>query len=52
MDLDWVRSIRDQCTAAGVAFFYKQQGSADGGPKHRRELDGREWSEYPEGVMV
>lgn len=24
MDLDWVRSIREQCTAAGVAFFHKQ----------------------------
>ena len=24
--LDWVRSIRDQCAAAGVAFFFKQWG--------------------------
>ena len=23
---DWVRSIRDQCTSAGVAFFFKQWG--------------------------
>lgn len=23
---DWVRSIRDQCTAAGVPFFFKQWG--------------------------
>ena len=23
---EWVRSIRDQCTAAGVAFFFKQWG--------------------------
>ncbi len=26
MHLDWVRSIRDQCQAAGVAFFFKQWG--------------------------
>ena len=27
MDVDWVRSIRDQCQAAGVAFWLKQAGS-------------------------
>jgi protein gp37 len=26
MHPDWVRSIRDQCQAAGVAFFFKQWG--------------------------
>ena len=26
MDPDWVRSIRDQCQAAGVPFFFKQWG--------------------------
>jgi protein gp37 len=26
MHPDWVRSIRDQCRAAGVAFFFKQWG--------------------------
>lgn len=26
MHPDWARSIRDQCTAAGVAFFFKQWG--------------------------
>jgi len=25
MDLDWVRSIRDQCAAAGVLFMFKQR---------------------------
>jgi protein gp37 len=24
MDPDWARSIRDQCKAAGVPFFFKQ----------------------------
>jgi protein gp37 len=47
MDLDWVRSLRDQCEVAGVAFFYKQQGSGAGGLTHRRELDGRTWEEFP-----
>jgi protein gp37 len=26
MNPDWVRSIRDQCVAAGVPFFFKQWG--------------------------
>ena len=26
MRLDWARSLRDQCTAAGVPFFFKQFG--------------------------
>jgi protein gp37 len=42
----WVRSVRDQCVAAGVPFFFKQWGGRtpkDGG----RELDGRTWDEFP-----
>ena len=27
MESDWVRSIRDQCVAAGVPFYFKQWGS-------------------------
>jgi protein gp37 len=46
MDPAWVRDIRDQCEAAGVAFFFKQWGGLR--PKTGgRELDGREWNEYP-----
>lgn len=43
---DWVRSIRDQCIAAGTSFFHKQWGgptSESGG----RQLDGRTWDEFP-----
>jgi len=42
----WVLSIRDQCTAAGVAFCFKQWG---GTQKHQsgRELDGRIYDEMP-----
>jgi protein gp37 len=51
MDLDWARSLRDQCQAAGVAFHFKQHGGrthAAGG----RELDGREWNQFPEVCEV
>ncbi len=38
MHPDWVRSIRDQCDAAGVAFFFKQWGEWGPGryPDHPR----------------
>jgi protein gp37 len=44
--VDWVRSIRDQCVAAGVKFFHKQWG---GSTSHSagRMLDGRTWDEFP-----
>jgi protein gp37 len=47
LHLEWVREIRDQCLTQGVAFFFKQWGGIR--PKSGgRELDGREWSEFPE----
>jgi protein gp37 len=43
---EWVRSIRNQCAHAGVAFFFKQWGGRT--PKAGgRTLDGQEWSEMP-----
>ena len=43
---EWVRDLRDQCVAAGVAFFFKQWGGIR--PKTGgRDLDGREWNELP-----
>ncbi len=46
MDLDWARSIREQCLSAGVSFFFKQVGGRT--PKaNGRELDGGTWDEYP-----
>jgi protein gp37 len=49
--LDWVREIRDQCLAQNVAFFFKQWGGFR--PKsHGRELDGREWSEFPASPTI
>ena len=46
MQADWVRAIRDQCNAAGVAFHFKQWGGVN---KKRtgRVLDGRTWDELP-----
>jgi protein gp37 len=44
--LEWVREIRDQCIQQQVPFFFKQWG----GPRPKsggRNLDGREWSEFP-----
>lgn len=93
MHPDWARAIRDQCTAAGVSYFFKQWGEWSpnepaGDPRRRRyqrvhlradgsnerlgdlepmngirldrtgkgragrELDGREWSEYPQAVTA
>lgn len=46
IEVDWVRSIRDQCLRAGVAFHFKQWGGCT--PKAGgRELDGRTWDEFP-----
>jgi protein gp37 len=46
MEEDWVRGIRDQCQAAQVAFFYKQNAM------HGRKLplpllDGMRWQQFP-----
>lgn len=46
MQIEWARDVRDQCQAKGVPFFFKQWGGfrpKSGG----RDLDGREWSEWP-----
>jgi protein gp37 len=46
MSEDWVRSLRDQCQAQGVAFFYKQR-IENGRKISTPELDGRRWVEFP-----
>ena len=46
MHPDWPRSIRDQCQAADVPFFFKQWGGVNKKTAGRL-LDGQEWSEYP-----
>lgn len=55
MRAEWARDIRDQCVAAGVAFFFKQWGShnsdlariGNSGKSAGCELDGREWKQFP-----
>ena len=53
MHPDWARNIRDQCQAAGTAFFFKQWGEYDewgdrtGKKAAGRLLDGDEWSQMP-----
>ena len=48
MDLDWARSLRDQCEDSEAAFFLKQLGGAGnkrGGAN--AVLDGRTWTDMP-----
>ena len=46
MHPDWARSLRNQCQAAGVAFFYKQ-AIINGKKISCPELDGKQWREMP-----
>jgi protein gp37 len=46
MQLSWVRSVRDQCIAQNIPFFFKQWG----GPRPKsggRNLDGHTWDQFP-----
>lgn len=45
MGLDWARSIRDQCIAADVPFFFKQESGLH--PGTNPKLDGTEYHEFP-----
>lgn len=59
MQIEWARSLRDQCIAASVPFFFKQWGNWqpdenhwDGGMIYNRNanhrlLDGQEWNQMP-----
>lgn len=42
----WVIDIREQCTAAGVPFFFKQWGGVHK-KRHGRLLEGRTWDALP-----
>ncbi len=45
MELDWARTIRDQCREASVPFFYKQGAGLH--PGLNATLDGVAWQQYP-----
>lgn len=47
IDGEWVRSIREQCTAAGVPFFFKQWGGTRKSTTGRT-LDGQTYDEFPQ----
>jgi protein gp37 len=51
MEASWVRSVRDQCQAQGVAFFFKQWGGRNK-KAAGRTLDGRTWDEMPGRVAL
>lgn len=46
-DPEWFRSLRDQCVGSATAFHFKQWGGRTA-KANGRELDGREWLEFPE----
>ena len=51
VDPDWVRTIRDQCSEAAVAFHFKQWGGVNK-KKTGRVLDGRTWDQFPACLRV
>ncbi len=46
-ELDWYRSLRDQCVSADVPFFLKQF-AINGKKIPTPELDGVKWTQYPQ----
>jgi protein gp37 len=48
MDPAWARSLRDQCTAAGVPFFFKQAGALLAGEWGCSDRKGHDPAEWPE----
>lgn len=50
IEADWVRDLRDRCTASGIRFFFKQWSALH--PKQLGdELDGRAWHEIPDDTF-
>jgi len=47
MQLDWARSLRDECVASGTPYFLKQ-AMINGKLTREPFLDGRQWLEFPE----
>jgi protein gp37 len=47
LHIEWVRSVRDQCVAADVPFYFKQWGGLRR-KETGRTLDGRLWDERPQ----
>ena len=52
MHPDWVRSLRDQCAAARVPFFFKQWGEFSPGTLDPQPTDPEPWRVHPNGRRV
>jgi hypothetical protein len=52
MDLSWARSIRDQCSAARVPFFFKQKGEVLAREMGCAARAGGEPSEWPPDLRI
>jgi protein gp37 len=46
-NIEWHRSIKNQCVEAGTAYFLKQF-AVNGRKIHTPELDGQSWQQFPE----
>jgi protein gp37 len=49
MERDWAASIRDQCSAQNIRFFFKQWGGVRKS-LYGRKLDGKTYDEYPNPI--
>jgi protein gp37 len=50
--IDWFRSLRDQCRAAGTAYFQKQLGSVLGRELGCRDRKGGDMDHWPEDLRI
>jgi protein gp37 len=54
-DIAWARSVRDQCRAAGTAYFLKQLGAhpvGDGVRLDLKDSHGGTWEEWPVDIRI
>lgn len=49
---EWFRSLRDQCVAAGVAYFAKQMGSVWAKEHKAKQPHGNDINEWPEDLRI
>ena len=52
MHPDWARSLRDQCKAAGVPFFFKQWGEWYAPTEEREDKDFYEYLDNPRHCLL
>ncbi len=54
-DIEWARSLREQCRSAGTAFFVKQLGAKpveEGFPVPISDSHGGDWDEWPADLRI